>query len=137
MESGLVSDTGESWAGAYGLGVGTLGIGKHEKATTEDLSLNVKWNATERLYFEFDAQLTKADADYSEVWGGGTFLRERLHAAGPREPENPFRNRSAAGLQRRQHATGWNRQCADAHLDDGPERRVLAVCGRFLPRRHG
>ena len=74
MESGLVSDAGESWAGAYGLGVGTLGIGKHDKATTEDLSLNVKWNATDRLYFEFDAQLTKADAEYSEVWGGGTFL---------------------------------------------------------------
>ncbi len=74
MESGLVSDAGESWAGAYGLGVGTLGIGKHDKATTEDLSLNVKWNATDRLFFEFDAQLTKADAEYSEVWGGGTFL---------------------------------------------------------------
>ena len=74
MESGMVSDTGESWAGAYGLGVGTLGIGKHENSTTEDISLNVKWNATERLYFEFDAQLTKADADFTEVWGGGTFL---------------------------------------------------------------
>ena len=73
MESGLVSDAGESWAGGYGLGVGTLGIGKHENATTEDLSLNVKWNATDRLYLEFDAQLTKADADYTEVWGGGTF----------------------------------------------------------------
>jgi iron complex outermembrane receptor protein len=74
MESGFVSDTGESWAGAYGLGVGTLGIGKHENSTTEDISLNMKWNATERLFFEFDAQLTKADADFTEVWGGGTFL---------------------------------------------------------------
>jgi iron complex outermembrane recepter protein len=74
MESGMVSDTGESWAGAYGLGVGTLGIGKHENATTEDFSLNVKFNATERLFLEFDAQLTKADADFTEVWGGGTFL---------------------------------------------------------------
>jgi iron complex outermembrane recepter protein len=74
MESGMVSDTGESWAGAYGLGVGTLGIGKHENATTEDFSLNVKVNATERLFLEFDAQLTKADAQFTEVWGGGTFL---------------------------------------------------------------
>jgi TonB-dependent receptor len=72
MDSGFVSDTGESWAGAYGLGVGNLGIGKHEKATTEDISLNMKWNATEKLFFEFDAQLTKADADYVEVWGGTT-----------------------------------------------------------------
>jgi iron complex outermembrane recepter protein len=74
MESGFVSDTGESWAGAYGLGVGTLGIGKHENATTEDISLNVKWNATEKLFLEFDAQLTEADASFTEVWGGGTFL---------------------------------------------------------------
>ena len=74
MESGFVSDAGEGWAGGYGLGVGTLGIGKHDNATTEDLSLNVKWNATDRLYFEFDAQKTKADADFQEVWGGGTFM---------------------------------------------------------------
>lgn len=73
MESGWVSDAGDSWIGAYGLGVTTLGIGKHERSTTEDLSLNLKWNATDRLYFEFDAQLTKADADYEEVWGGALF----------------------------------------------------------------
>jgi iron complex outermembrane recepter protein len=70
MESGMVSDAGESWAGAYGLGVGQLGIGKHENSTTEDISLNFKVEATERLYLEFDAQLTKADADFVEVWGG-------------------------------------------------------------------
>lgn len=73
MESGLVSDAGDGWFGAYGLPIGTLGIGKHEKATTEDVSLNVKWNATDALAFSFDAQMTKADADYVEVWGGGTF----------------------------------------------------------------
>jgi TonB-dependent receptor len=74
MESGMVSDTGESWAGAYGLGVGTLGIGKHERARTEDISLNMKFNASERLFLEFDAQFTKADSSFVEVWGGGTFL---------------------------------------------------------------
>lgn len=73
MDSGYVSDAGDSWFGAYGLGVGTLGIGKHEESTTEDISLNMKWNATEKFFVEFDAQLTKADADYVEVWGGGTF----------------------------------------------------------------
>ena len=90
MESGLVSDAGEGWAGAYGLGVGTLGIGKHENATTEDLSLNVKWNATDRLSFTFDAQQTKADADYTEVWGGGTFYAECIHEARAREPGITF-----------------------------------------------
>lgn len=74
MTAGLVSDTGEAWWGAYGTAVGTLGIGKHEMSTTEDISLNFKWDATEKLYFEFDAQLTKADADYVELWGGGNFF---------------------------------------------------------------
>jgi TonB-dependent receptor len=73
MRSGWVSDTGDSWFGGYGLGVGTLGIGKHEDSTTQDVSLNLKWNATEQLSVEFDAQLTKADADYVELWGGGNF----------------------------------------------------------------
>jgi iron complex outermembrane recepter protein len=74
MTAGLVSDTGEAGWGAFGTAVGTLGIGKHELSTTEDISLNFKWDATERLYFEFDAQLTKADADFVEVWGGGNFF---------------------------------------------------------------
>jgi iron complex outermembrane recepter protein len=73
MQSAWVGDQGDNWFGAYGLGVGTLGIGKHENATTEDVSLNLKWNATDQLFLEFDAQLTKAEADFSEVWGGGTF----------------------------------------------------------------
>lgn len=73
MRSGWLSDVGDSWFGAYGLGIGTLGIGKHENSTTQDLSFNVEWNVTEQLSVEFDAQLTKADADYVEVWGGGQF----------------------------------------------------------------
>jgi iron complex outermembrane receptor protein len=73
MESGWVYDEGDSWIGAYGLGVSTLGIGKHERSTTEDISFNFKWKPTDRFYVQFDAQLTKADADFVEVWGGGLF----------------------------------------------------------------
>ena len=73
MESGLISDEGDGWVGAYGVAVGTLGIGKHERSKTEDVSLNIKFDATERLYLEFDAQLTEADASFSELWGGGNF----------------------------------------------------------------
>jgi len=76
MESGLVSNSSDGWTGAYGLGVGTLGVGKKENSTTEDTSLNVKWNATDKLSFEFDAQHTEADADYIELWGGGTFYSD-------------------------------------------------------------
>jgi TonB-dependent receptor len=76
MQSGLVSSQIDAWTGAYGLGVGTLGVGKKERSTTEDISLNMKFNATEKLFLEFDAQLTKADSDYIEVWGGGTFFSD-------------------------------------------------------------
>ena len=71
------------------MGVGTLGIGKHENATTEDISLNIKWNATEKLFFEFDAQLTKADADYVEVWGGGTFFANVFAEPDLENPTSP------------------------------------------------
>ncbi|HET9394987.1 MAG TPA: TonB-dependent receptor, partial [Nitrospiraceae bacterium] len=70
---GWVSDAGDSGFGAYGLGITTLGIGKHESSMTQDVSLNLQWNATGKLFVEFDAQLTKADADYVEVWGGGSY----------------------------------------------------------------
>ena len=73
MESGVISDEGDGWIGAYGVAVGTLGIGKHEKSQTEDISLNFKVEATERLFLEFDAQLTQADSSFTEVWGGGNF----------------------------------------------------------------
>jgi TonB-dependent receptor len=73
MTSGLVSSEQDGWTGVHGLGVGTLGVGKHEWSKTRDISLNMKWNATEKLYFEADAQLTKADSKFTEVWGGGTF----------------------------------------------------------------
>ncbi len=76
MQSGMVSSQIDAWTGAYGVGVGTLGVGKHENATTEDISMNIKFNATEKLFLEFDAQLTKADADFVEVWGGGTFFSD-------------------------------------------------------------
>jgi len=76
MTSGWVTDTGDGYAGANGLGVTTLGIGKQEESMTQDLSLNLKFDATEKLSFEFDAQLTKADSDYKELWGGGVFYAD-------------------------------------------------------------
>jgi TonB-dependent receptor len=91
MTAGLVADTGESWWGAYGTAVGTLGIGKHELSTTEDVSLNFKWDATEKLYFEFDAQLTKADADYVELWGGGNFFADVYTEPDLESPHVEFR----------------------------------------------
>ncbi len=102
MESGLVSSQIDAWTGAYGLGVGTLGVGKHEKATTEDISLNMKFNATEKLFLEFDAQLTKADASYVEVWGGGTFFSDVFVNPDLERPTVEFRINPATGINQDQ-----------------------------------
>ncbi|WP_426357032.1 TonB-dependent receptor [Pseudocolwellia sp. HL-MZ19] len=75
MEEGLITDDFRSWAGAYGLRVSNLGIGKQEHSKTDDVSINVKWRATDQLIVEFDAHKTTAEASFEEQWiGVNTFL---------------------------------------------------------------
>ncbi|MDO7084478.1 TonB-dependent receptor [Pseudocolwellia sp. AS88] len=75
MEEGLITDDFRSWAGAYGLRVSNLGIGKQEYSKTDDISINVKWRATDQLTVEFDAHRTTAEASFEEQWiGVNTFL---------------------------------------------------------------
>ena len=79
MESGYVTNNADSWTGARGSAVGSLGIGKIEEATTEDFSLNLKWNATDRLFITLDGQYTKADARQRSIWGGmNTYLNWKI-----------------------------------------------------------
>jgi iron complex outermembrane receptor protein len=70
MESGFVTNQVDGWTGAYGAPIGSLGIGKQEDTRTQDWSFNAKWNATDRLYVEFDAHYTKSKARFMELWGG-------------------------------------------------------------------
>ncbi len=70
MTKGTVTNSDDTWFGAYGLGPTILGIGKTEKTVTEDISLNAKWRPADRWYVEFDAQQTNATATSNETWGG-------------------------------------------------------------------
>jgi TonB-dependent receptor len=70
MESGLVTSNQDSWTGARGRDIGMLGIGKIEEASTQDFSLNIKWNPTDRLNVVLDGQYTKATARQRQLWGG-------------------------------------------------------------------
>ena len=70
MESGWVSNIQDSWTGAYGTPIGSLGIGKQEDTRTQDISLNAKWDATDRLFVEIDGHYTKSKATFMELWGG-------------------------------------------------------------------
>ncbi len=75
MEEGLITDDFRSWAGAYGLRVSNLGIGKQEYSKTDDVSVNIKWRASDQLTVEFDAHKTTAEASFEEQWiGVNTFL---------------------------------------------------------------
>ncbi|MBF7072317.1 TonB-dependent receptor [Glaciecola sp. MH2013] len=75
MEQGIVSDSGDSWFGAYGLQVSNLGIGKQEYSKTDDVSLNLKWRPTDQLFVEFDTHRTTAEASFQEQWiGSNTYL---------------------------------------------------------------
>ncbi len=70
MTKGTVTNSDDTWIGAYGLGPTVLGIGKTEKTVTEDISLNAKWRPADRWFIEFDAQQTNASATSNETWGG-------------------------------------------------------------------
>src|SRR5688572_18403572 len=70
MESGFVTNVTDSWTGAYGAAIGSLGIGKQEDTTTQDFSLNLTWDVTDRLSAVFDGHYTKSRAVFMELWGG-------------------------------------------------------------------
>ncbi|QIK78050.1 TonB-dependent receptor [Sphingomonas piscis] len=70
MESGLVSNTNDSWTGVYGNAIGSLGIGKQERTKTRDLSANVQWDVTDRMTVSLDAHRTRSSAKFMELWGG-------------------------------------------------------------------
>ena len=70
MESGLVSNVNDSWTGVNGNAIGSLGIGKQERTQTKDISLNVQWDATERLSVNVDGHRTRSSAKFMELWGG-------------------------------------------------------------------
>lgn len=71
MTSGWFTNSNDNWAGGFGDGeTSLLGIGRHEKALTEDMSANVKWRPGDKWFIELDAQHTKATSEYREHWGG-------------------------------------------------------------------
>ncbi len=69
FESGVITNTQRAWFGAAGAPLTNLAIAKAEESKTEDLSVNLKWNATDQLFLSFDAHYTKADSEFMQLWG--------------------------------------------------------------------
>jgi len=76
FESGLISNGNRDWTGSRGAETTALGIHIDEKATTEDLSLNVEWRPADRWFVEFDIHKTDASFERSRLWSVTNFFAD-------------------------------------------------------------
>lgn len=79
MESGVVSNNLRDWLGQTGnlqTPLQSLAIVQTNESVTQDYSFNMKWNATDRLYLEFDAHYTEAEASLDRLWAGGNHFAD-------------------------------------------------------------
>ena len=70
FESGMITNASEAWYGAAGAPLTNLAIANFNESTTEDLSLNLKWDVNDRLNLSFDAHYTEASSLSTTLWGG-------------------------------------------------------------------
>ncbi|MEP3653794.1 MAG: TonB-dependent receptor [Litorimonas sp.] len=75
-ETGVISNGLRDWTGARGANFTNLAINQVDKSTTDDLSLNLKWRPTDRLYVNLDAHRTTADFSRVRLWGGTRFFSD-------------------------------------------------------------
>ena len=70
-ESGIITNSNRAWAGAFSdFPLSGLSIFQDVDTTTDDISLNVKWQATDNLYVNLDGHYTTAETDLIRIWGG-------------------------------------------------------------------
>jgi len=75
-ETGIISNSLRDWTGARGAPFTNLAIGQRDESMTDDLSLNLKWRPTDRLYVSVDAHRTTAEFDRIRLWGGTRFFSD-------------------------------------------------------------
>jgi len=76
FESGLISNGNRDWTGSAGAQVTTLGIHIDEKASTEDLSLNVEWTPSDQWFVNLDIHKTNASFERDRLWSVTTFFAD-------------------------------------------------------------
>lgn len=79
MESGLVSNNLRDWLGEGGAlqtPLQSLAINQVERSMTQDFSANLKWQVSDRLFLEFDAHYTDAEASLERLWAGGNHFAD-------------------------------------------------------------
>lgn len=75
-ETGVISNGLRDWTGARGANFSNLGIHQADRSKTDDLSINVKWRATDRLFINLDAHKTNAEFTRDRLWVGSRFFSD-------------------------------------------------------------
>jgi TonB-dependent receptor len=75
-EEGIISNALRDWTGARGANGSNLGINQVDKSQTDDLSLNVKWRPSDRLFVSVDGHRTTAEFTRQRLWGGSRFFAD-------------------------------------------------------------
>lgn len=75
-EEGVISNQLRDWTGARGSNASNLGINQQDTSSTDDISLNVKWNPTDSLFVNLDAHKTTAEFTRQRLWAGSRFFAD-------------------------------------------------------------
>jgi len=76
LDQGIVSNNLRDWTGAAGAPFTNLGINQIDNSETDDLSLNIKWRPSDRLYVNLDGHKTSAKFDRTRLWAGSRFFSD-------------------------------------------------------------
>ena len=75
-ETGVISNNLRDWTGANGANFTNLAIHQKDRSVTDDMSLNIKWQPSDRLFINIDAHKTTAEFTKERLWGGTRFFSD-------------------------------------------------------------
>ena len=75
-ETGVISNNLRDWTGSNGANFTNLAIHQKDRSVTDDMSLNIKWQPSERLFINIDAHKTTAEFTKERLWSGTRFFSD-------------------------------------------------------------
>ncbi len=76
LDQGIISNNLRDWTGAAGAPFTNLGINQIDRSQTDDISLNIKWRPSDRLFVNLDGHKTTAEFDRERLWAGSRFFAD-------------------------------------------------------------
>lgn len=100
LDTGVITNTLRDWTGSRGANMSTLGIHQEDRSMTDDISLNMKWNPSDKWFINFDVHKTTARFNRDRLWAGARLFSDfsinpdldnpEVQLV-PRTDNNPFR----------------------------------------------